>query len=460
MIELLKLCGFTEDDINTELPRVERAFERLNITAADIENGKQRLTKYYDIKLEGVRKAFRLCMLELVNLMLAREEGKKKIIFGIMIPKLETIGYALMSKSSEVFTAHHCWAFMVIVGCVFDKLVPILEAAEKKWYKAGAVAHCANLKTLLGIIALDMIPKPDLLVTSGFLCETAPKNVELLHELYDIPMFCWDSCYDKGSTDYDDEKDRAIDFAANSLRRLVEKIENIVGFQITDGMLQDALESRSRFDRALGRVQSLIHNSDPLPLSPTHDNLWMCLSSLTFNNDTIEDAVDVANTIYKEVQERVSKGLGVMPKGSPRVLGEVFAHHADPSLEHLACEMGIALVVASGTPLARSENELKDPYKAMSLASESGLSDDLTMKIPMQIEICKRMNIDGVLNRYHVGCRTVAGDALVIQNAIEKELGIPALLLEWENFDPRVHNNEEYRRRLEVFKSMMTSRGG
>jgi len=76
------------------------------------------------------------------------------------------------------------------------------------------------------------------------------------------------------------------------------------------------------------------------------------------------------------------------------------------------------------------------------------------------IEGCKRLNVDGVLDRYHVGCRTVAGDALVLENAIKKELGIPVLLLEWENFDPRAYNHEEYKRRLEVFKTMLTKRSG
>jgi ribosomal protein S30 len=32
------------------------------------------------------------------------------------------------------------------------------------------------------------------------------------------------------------------------------------------------------------------------------------------------------------------------------------------------------------------------------------------------------------------------------------------LTLEWENFDPRVYNHEQYKRRLELFKVMLSSR--
>ena len=160
MIELLKLCGFQEQEIDSQLPRVEKAFNKLGITAEDIEQGKQRLTKYYDVELEGVRKVFRLCLRELVNALLVKEDGKKKIIYGFMSPGIDIIGSALISKSREVFSIHHSWAFHIVVGCIFGKIVPIMEAAEKKWLKAGVVAHCANVKTILGPIALDLIPRP------------------------------------------------------------------------------------------------------------------------------------------------------------------------------------------------------------------------------------------------------------------------------------------------------------
>ena len=38
-----------------------------------------------------------------------------------------------------------------------------------------------------------------------------------------------------------------------------------------------------------------------------------------------------------------------------------------------------------------------------------------------------------------------------------KELGIPILLLERDDFDPRLYNHEQYKRRLEVFKTMLNT---
>jgi hypothetical protein len=90
----------------------------------------------------------------------------------------------------------------------------------------------------------------------------------------------------------------------------------------------------------------------------------------------------------------------------------------------------------------------------MSLHLQGSIATSLPRRVRLIIDGCKRLKIDGLLNRYHVGCRAVAGDPLIIADAVGKELGIPVLTLEWENFDPRVYNHEQYKRRLELFRMM------
>jgi benzoyl-CoA reductase/2-hydroxyglutaryl-CoA dehydratase subunit BcrC/BadD/HgdB len=109
---------------------------------------------------------------------------------------------------------------------------------------------------------------------------------------------------------------------------------------------------------------------------------------------------------------------------------------------------------ASGMSASSAEPS-KDPYEAMSQYLQGSLLLYLGGRISVILDACKRLKVDGVLNHYHVGCRSVAGDAFIINDAITKELKIPALLLEWENFDPRVYDHEQYKTMLEVFKTMI-----
>ena len=459
MIELLTLCGFEEQEIELELPRIEKAFNKLGINVEDIENGKQRLRKYYDIELKGVRKVFRLCIKELVDALLVREESDKKVIYGFMAPGMDLICSVLASNSNNVFAISQCWAFQIVYGCIFGKIVTILEEAEKKWLKAGLVAHCANVKTLAGSLTSGFFPKPDLLVTAGFLCETAPKTLDILHELYDVPVWYFDTCKDRETWEYPEPVDRIADLTVKSMRELTGKIQDVTGVKITDSMLSDVMDAKGKLGSALSRLRKLVQNSDPLPLSPTHENLWMCLNSLTLNIDGIIEASETINMLHDELRQRVDRGLGVVEKGSPRVLAILPAGQTDPRLEYLACELGIAIVALDTNSSAPSKRTSENPYMKFGLELEQAPLDlTVTGRIPFIIEMCKKLNIDGILDRYHVGCRTVTADALIINEAIKKELGLPVLVMEWENFDPRAYNHEQFKHRLEVFKTIMKQR--
>ena len=218
MLEMLTLCGYEDHEMDKEFPRVQKAFTKLGITDEDIARGRQRLATYYDMDLKGVRKIIGLFVKELVNITLAKEEGKKKIIHGCMAPTFEVFGSALASNADDVCAMAPNPLFMVVFGGVFGKFVPILEAAERLWMKGGLVSHCAMVKTRVGLFTLNLIPKPDLMITSGSLCETSPKTNDLFHELYDIPTFYHDTCQDRAFGDYPDST-RAMKLSADSYAR-------------------------------------------------------------------------------------------------------------------------------------------------------------------------------------------------------------------------------------------------
>ena len=457
MIELLRLCGYEEQEIKADLPRVEKAFNKLGITAEDIERAKQRLNKYYDIELKGVQKILRLCMQELVNWMLAREEGKTKFIYGFMVTGFfDTIGAALVSKSKEVYVGNLCPLFQLILGSIFGKIVPILEAAEERWLKAGAMAHCGNVKTLVGLITQDLIPRPDLLVNSGVLCETAPKTLDLLHELYGINTYCYDTCQDRDIRDYTEETKRAADLLLKSSMRLIQKIEEIVGFEITDDMVREADEAKRQVGKAINNLQHLVESSDPLVISANHQGLWMQLLFLALSIDRLPEATDAINTLCEEMQERIDKGVGVVEKGAPRIVAILPSHYTDPSLDYMVGEMGMALITTDMLFPSSDLVDLKNPYEKLSADGvQTSLHNSLSRRVVSIIEGCKTLKVDGIMDRFHIGCRTVTADSLMIKDAITKKLGIPVLMVERDDFDPRVCNREQYEKNLEVFKTIL-----
>jgi benzoyl-CoA reductase/2-hydroxyglutaryl-CoA dehydratase subunit BcrC/BadD/HgdB len=308
-------------------------------------------------------------------------------------------------------------------------------------------------------LTLRMIPRPDMTVTTGFTCETSPKTNELIEELYGIPAYYIDTCQDRELREYPDAS-RTIGLAAKSMRKLSRRIEKQMGFEIKDDMLWEVIRARKPFEKAMGRLLDLIRNSDPMPIGSSHLNILGVLGSIPFKPPDLTAAVSALDLLYKELQARVMKGIGITAKGAPRVLAVLPNHQSDPRLEYLANQMGMAIVASdfefsTRRKPADSSETIRDPYEVIMSHLHGSLAQSLGGRIPIILDACRRLHIDGVLDHYHVGCRDVAGDAMAIREALVRELGMPVLMFEWENFDPRVYNHEEYKSKLEIFKSMM-----
>lgn len=464
MLEFLEMCGFDEDEKRMQLPRVQEVFARLGLDDEDIGKAKSRMNTFYDMDLQGVQKLMGVLVKDLCSTVLMRDEGRDKIVHACMAPGLQVVGSAIMDNSDDVGLIIPNMTFMAVLGGLFDKYVPVFEIAEKQWLRSGVVAHCGMVKSRVGLITLGLIPKPDLTITAGFACETSPKVNELLEQVYGIPACYVDACQDRELREYPDST-RAISFAAKSIRAATGRIEEVTGFGLTDDMLWEVLEQRRSFNEAVGRLKDLVRQSDPIPFRSTHLALMMALDLMPFKADTLTEAVDALNTLYEEAQERSRRGVGATSKGAPRVLAMFPHHHTDPRWEELANRMGLAIVgcdfeASSEKPATESDRDNPDdPYEVIVQHLNSSFTQPLGGRVKIVLDMCRQLGIDGVLYHYHSGCRYVVGDAIIVRDAILKELGIPVLMLEWENFDPRSYNHEQYEAQLEAFRSMMDKPG-
>ena len=229
-------------------------------------------------------------------------------------------------------------------------------------------------------------------------------------------------------------------------------------------MVMETINSRGQLGQAVRNLQTLLESSDPIVLSPTHEQIWACLSTASYNLSGLKEATVILNALYQEVLDnRVSCGKGILEKGAPRILSTLPANASDPRQEHLLCELGIASVSSEAGlfPLHGNryidfeEEKPIDPYEIIAQNLQKPLFQVVSARASIIIEACKRLGVDGVLCRYHVGCRNVSADAIILRNEIVKQLGIPVLLIQWESFDPRIYNEEELRAQLQTFKEIM-----
>jgi benzoyl-CoA reductase/2-hydroxyglutaryl-CoA dehydratase subunit BcrC/BadD/HgdB len=463
MLELLQLCGFEQRERPAQLPRMEEAFARLGITEDDVQTAKDRLHTYYDMDLSGIRRMMGVLLKDMTDIVLLRDEGARKVIHSCMAPGFEVLGTAINTHSEDVRLTYPNFTFMAVLGGVFGKFVPVLEEAEKLWLRGGVARHCGMVKARVGLISLGLHPRPDLTVTTGYLCDTSPKSNEIMQEVFGIPAYCVDHVQDRHMAEYPDAS-RATVMAAKGMRRFSEIVRSGTGFEITDDMVWGALRARKPIGEAMDRVLEVVRVSDPPPLGSTHLNALAAFGRAPYKEDDIPTVVDILDTLLGELQDRVRQGVGVTPKGAPRVLVLCPPHHSDPRFECLANRLGLN-IVASDFNFSSGQDKSgagvtdpHDPYNVICQHPHGTPGQCLGGRAVIILDACRRLSIDGVIDHYHVGCRYMAADTFALRETITRELGIPVLAFEWDNFDPRSYNEQELVGKLETFQGMMQAK--
>lgn len=461
--ELLELCGFDEQEKQTQLPRIQETFSRLGITEDDIQTAKERLHLYYDMDLLGARRMMGILLKDMAGIVLLRDEGARKIVHACMAPGFEVLGTAINTNSEDVRLTYPNFTFMAILGGMFGKVLPILEAAERLWLRSGVVRHCGMVKTRVGLISLGLLPRPDLTVTTGYLCDTSPKSNEIMEAVFGIPAYCVDHTQDRQIADYPDAS-RATTLSAKGMRRFSGVVRTKTGFEIDDGMIWRAIEARRPIRDAIDSIFKVVRSSDPSPLVSTHLNLFHALALVPYKEHEIPAVVGVLDHLRGELEERAGRGVGVLPKGAPRILVLMPNHHSEPRFEYLAHRLGLNIVASDFNFSSGQEKsgagivDPSDPYNVICQHPHGTSGQFLEARVGIVIDACRRLGIDGVISHYHSGCRYIAADTLAIQGAITRELGIPVLAFEWDNFDPRSYDEQELITRFEAFRGMLEAK--
>lgn len=459
--ELLEICGFEPQEIQSEMPRLEKTFKILGIDAADAKRSVEHIRQYQDNELVGVRKMRSVALRELANLVLAREENKKIVYFTpTIIGGLEAFMLAT-NTSSDVYCQSPDLLLWMALGGVLGAwhLTPFLEAAEETGLRAGQ-AHCGAFQFKIGAIAKGVIPKPDLFFTIGGLtCAQAGQADTLASELFNVPVAYVDS------TDYPEHdvwpeiSSRHVQYAAETVRRASKQFEQVTGLVMTDDARKDGLVGAAKTLRPLIGVADLL-KTDPVPIGFHELGLSYYLGALPMRKGNRERAIQAATLIAQEVEQRVKEGKGIAPKGTPRVFFS-YPPLSDDTVMAMINAAGMVIGAGGGMNLTDvektkptiatwEERNIESVYRKAYWHNASGVG-------PAYAEICRKYNVDGAILMNTVCCRLFNPCTPLQKEHLEKELGIPILALEGDIYDSRNYSAERLRSRIETFAEIVKS---
>jgi len=455
--DLLKLCGFEDEEINRERPRIEKVFQRLEIGPADMERAESWTRQNHDVELAGVRKILRLWLKELIDLVLAREEGRKLVYYGF--PTIAGPAGTIAAASDEVFCTCPDVVLCHTLGQIFNKLNPILEAGEENGLPPGH-GLCSLQQVRVGGMAKGIIPVPDLALTSSYFCDMGSKTDELLHERYGHPAVYVDGSMDSRWGEFPEYLPERVEFLGGQLEKVFEGVKEVLGVEVTEA---DRSEGASRSRDLMGALRELVElmsGADPQPVSIDDVEMARRLTVGSASKRILVEGPQAIALLSQGVKERIDKGIGVVEKGAPRIM-IYLAHFSDPSIVRMIESCGLSIpqtyLAATtskyrrGTPFIAGEILAKEEMARGSFHSNYGV-------VTRAAEIIQEANVDGVIWNYLYNCRPISLPAYLLKRFVEKETGIPVLALEFDLADSRTYSAGALRTRVETFAEMLRAR--
>ncbi len=453
---LFRLCGFEPDELKDQGPRIEEALRRLELGPEDLKEAEANVKSDFDIELEGVQKILAIWLRELVDLVLAKEEGKKVFYFGF--PSIGGLGMAIAAASEDVYVGCPDVILCHTMGQIFNKLNPILAAGEENGLPAGH-SLCTLQATRVGALAKGIIPIPDLVSLSSYYCDMGSKTDELLCERYGYPSAIVDGSMDSKWGEFPDYDPMRVKYLGSQLNKLYDHVERYMGVTVTEDDFKKGIQMSLGFMGAMGKLGAAM-NADPVPISMVDVSMARFLGTASTRRamDEVPPAIEV---LIPEVQKRVAEGYGVTPKGSPRVLIG-FPSFSDPAFIHLLEDVGLAV----------SNQTLMSPLRVKSWESDQPTLGEQRAEIEMRVgfyhgnfgtikrwaEVTEDLRVDGFIWNYLFNCRPVASTSHLLKQYVESETGTPVLSLEMDIYDSRYYTPSSMRTRIETFADILRMR--
>jgi len=454
---LLELCGFEDGEIDSERPRIEKVFQRLELGPADMERAESWTRQNHDVELLGVRKILRLWLKELIDLVLAREEGKKLVYYGF--PTIPGPAATIAAASDEVYCTCPDVVLCHTLGQIFNKLGPVLEAGEENGLPPGH-GLCSLQQVRVGGMAKGIIPVPDLVLTSSYFCDMGSKTDELLHERYGHAAVYVDGSMDSRWGEFPEYLPERVEFLGGQLEKVFEGVREVLGVEITEKARSEGASRNRDLMGALRELVALMDEGDPQPISVVMLDLAQRLTTGSAGRRMLTEGAQAIALLNQGVKERVDKGIGVVEKGAPRVVVFI-SHFSDPSIIRMVENCGLSIPrthIAAGSAKYRGAATFISGEILAKEEMARGGYHGAYGAIKRVAEATREANLDGVIWNYLFNCRPLALYGELLKRFVEKETGIPVLALEFDLADSRTYSAGALRTRVETFAEMLRAR--
>lgn len=453
--ELLEFCEFSDSEIEEFLPVWEEGCRQFGLAAADIDYALHKyMPQYWDLSLRGVRLCIGAFIREIIEMFRIRS----------YVDRGDAVIYCNMPVHPACVCANKIAGGEHLHICQPDFLIAsVLEPLFSRRFSAsisdisclsGDCMHCEMNRYRIEAQMSGVLPAPSVTWNWGLFCNEGPKSEEYLSIMDDSQGWNYVVTtfpHDAGIKTREAEDDGRVAYLAGRLRESQKELTRYTGIEVSDDNVRQALNGYMRFVSKLEVLTDLVCKSDPQPISCNDFTLLCALQHAAVNIGVkyFEAALDA---LIEEVQERVSRGQGILPKGSAKVACH-FTPYCIPWFEKAFRENGIAVSYSlffgpASKQLRCGEDE--DVYKTIVrhwLTNPSAVN--MGDESEMIVEMLDDNPVDGVIYGFFSFDRWIGGIQKTMAKIVEDRTGISHYYIEGDFWNDSKYTLEERLSRIE-----------
>ncbi|MBN2397268.1 MAG: 2-hydroxyacyl-CoA dehydratase [Deltaproteobacteria bacterium] len=300
------------------------------------------------------------------------------------------------------------------------------------------------------------LPRPDMLVCCNNICGTVLKWYEIQSRYYDIPLFILDTpfCH----TEYTDE---AKKYVRRQILEYIAFLEQVTKRRFDYDRIKEVGGLSMEGQRLWQAVLDTAMNK-PSPMT-CFDAFFHLALIVTLRGTQI--AVDYYQFLLEEMQQLAADGIGAIPNEKYRLLWDNLPiwyrmrWMSEKFAAHDAC-----LVADTYTTAWAMSLRYMDENDFLGSMAEGYTKSYLNIGVDQMIDIILGMvdkyDVDGFVMHSNRSCKPYSLGQYDIQRAVQKERGIPSVIIESHMVDERSFSESQTETRIDAFMEMISQRKG
>lgn len=304
---------------------------------------------------------------------------------------------------------------------------------------------------------------PDLIFCTLDGCQTETTWMHLMAKRYNVPIFILDNpvipsrmrARKKVAT----IEPYYVDYVVTQLEAAVEFLERVSGRKLKESRLREALELSNQAARLWNEILEL-RKSVPCPAGIEDMN---SLAGARFMLLGTQRCVDIHQKVLEEVRRRAEKKEGVVPEEKYRLYVDGIPPWYSLGLFHHFLQYGAVSVAEFYSCIWHREIDLSlPPLEALARKCLSNVYCEISGAEFNEefLQVARDYHIDGAFLMVNVGCKPCNVKSYELRNALEAELGLPTLLIELDQTDPRGYRDAQVKMRIDAFMEMLEAMKG